>query len=110
MNKKLCQDFKKSFTIRYNSFTKCKKYCTIKAMGKCKRRTLHKTNTSYFMTRETAVNNIFKMITDTSKKSKKSFDFRNALNTISLFGISAEELSEAGVPYENLKALGSSLN
>jgi len=79
-------------------------------MGKCKRRTLHKTNTSYFMTRETAVNNIFKMVTDTRKKSKKSFEFKNAFNLISLFGISAEELSEAGVPYENLRALSSSLN
>ena len=80
-------------------------------MGKCKRRTLNnKTNVSYFMTRETAVNNIFRMITEDSKKrynSKKKFDLRQALSTISLFGISAEELSEAGVPYENLKALGS---
>ncbi len=76
-------------------------------MGKCKRRTLYKSNTSYFMTRETAVNNIFKMITE---KSKKRYDKKNVLNTISLFGISAEELSEAGVPYENLKALGSAIN
>ena len=76
-------------------------------MGKCKRRTLYKSNTSYFMTRETAVNNIFKMIT---KKTKKRYDKKNVLNTISLFGISAEELSEAGVPYENLKALGSAIS
>ena len=76
-------------------------------MGKCKRRTLYKSNTSYFMTRETAVNNIFKMITE---KSKKRYDKKNVLNTISRFGISAEELSEAGVPYENLKALGSAIN
>ena len=84
-----------------------------KAMGKCKRRSLYKSNTSYFMTRETAVNNIFRMITDDSKKrynSKKRFDFQQALSTISLFGISAEELSEAGVPYENLRALGSLIN
>ncbi len=91
-------------------------------MGKCKRRSLYKSNTTYFMTRETAVNNIFKMMeeTNTSKKSKrkskkrdfttKEFNFKNALSTISLFGISAEELSEAGVAYENLKALGSVLN
>ena len=59
------------------------------------------------MTRETAVNNIFKMITE---KSKKRYDKKNVLNTISLFGISAEELSEAGVPYENLKALGSAIS
>ena len=94
-------------------FTTKKKYCTIKAMGKCKKRTLHRANTSYFMTREEAVNNIFRIITEDSKKrynSKKRFDFKQALSTISLFGISAEELSEAGVPYENLKALGSAIN
>lgn len=79
-------------------------------MGKCKRRTMRKADTSYFMTRETAVSNIFNIITDKKKKAKKGFDFKNAINMISLFGISAEELSEAGVPYENLKALGSSLN
>lgn len=85
----------------------------MKAMGKCKRRSLYKSNTSYFMTRETAVNNIFKIITEDSKKrynTKKSFEFNQALATISLFGISAEELSEAGVPYENLKALSTILN
>ena len=61
------------------------------------------------MTREKAVNNIFRLITEKSEKSKKKndFSFQKALSTISLFGISAEELSEAGVPYENLKALGS---
>lgn len=79
-------------------------------MGKCKKRTLYKTNSSYFMTRETAVNNIFNIITNNRKKSKNNFDFKNAINMISLFGISAEELSERGVPYENLKALESSLN
>lgn len=79
-------------------------------MGKCKKRTLHKTNSSYFMTRETAVNNVFNMIKDSKKKSKNNFDFKNAIDMISLFGISAEELSEAGVPYENLKALGSDIN
>ncbi len=79
-------------------------------MGKCKKRTLRKAETSYFMTRETAVSNIFSIITDKKRKTKKGFEFKNALNMISLFGISAEELSEAGVPYENLKALGSTLS
>lgn len=82
-------------------------------MGKSKRRVLHKTNSSYFMTRETAVSEIFKIINDKSAKrykSKKTDGFRRALSTISLFGISAEELSEAGVPYENLKAFGSVLS
>ena len=71
-------------------------------MGKCKRRTLYKSNTSYFMTRETAVNNVFRLFSDTSKKHH---NFKKAMDTISLFGLSAEELSEAGVSYENLKAM-----
>lgn len=86
-------------------------------MGKCKKRSLHKSNTAYSMTREVAVSNLFKMMEDTrttgkkrSKKSKKDFDFQNILSTISLFGISAEELSEAGVTYENLKAFSSVLS
>ena len=79
-------------------------------MGKCKKRSLYKTNSSYFMTRETAVNNIFNIIAKENKKSKRNIDFKNAIDMISLFGISAEELSEAGVAYENLKALGSTLN
>lgn len=64
------------------------------------------------MTRETAVNNVFRMITENSKNraKKERSVFQKALDTISLFGISAEELSEAGVPYENLRALGSALN
>jgi len=78
-----------------------------KAMGKCKRRTLHRANTSYFMTREEAVNNVFRMFSETTKKR---FNIKKAMDTISLFGLSAEELSEAGVPYENLKALGSAIN
>lgn len=76
-------------------------------MGKCKKRALYKSNSSYFMTREMAVNKIFNMISETSEKN---FDFQKAADTISLFGISAEELSEAGVPYEYLKAMGSSLS
>lgn len=76
-------------------------------MGKCKKRALYKSNSSYFMTREMAVNKIFNMM---SNASNKSFDFQKAIDTVSLFGISAEELSEAGVPYEYLKAMGSSLS
>ena len=80
-------------------------------MGKCKKRTLQRTNSksnsSFFMTREMAVNNIFNMVQNTLGKD---FDIKEATDTISLFGISAEELSEAGVPYEYLKAMGSCLN
>ena len=75
-------------------------------MGKCKKRTFYKSNSSYFMTRVTAVNEIFEMIKNNSKKATS----KKIIDTISLFGISAEELSEAGVPYENLKALDSFLN
>ncbi len=85
-------------------------------MGKCKRRTLYKTSNSFsdasFMTREKAVSDIFNIITQKSNKNTKKhkLDFIDALNKISLFGISAEELSEAGIPYENLVALGSVIN
>ena len=77
-------------------------------MGKCKKRTLNgrRSASPYFMTRETAVNNVFKMFNE----NKKKIDLKNAMNTISLFGISAEELSEAGLSYENLKALGSAIS
>ena len=79
----------------------------INVMGKCKKRTLHKSNSSYFMTREMAVNQILNMMKNTVSNN---FDLKEATDTISLFGISAEELSEAGVPYEYLKALGSSID
>ena len=77
-------------------------------MGKCKKRTLsgRRSASPYFMTRETAVNNVFRMFNE----NKKKVDLRNAMDTISLFGISAEELSEAGLSYENLKALGSAIS
>ncbi len=74
-------------------------------MGKCKKRTIHKTNNSYYITREEAISNIYKIL-----NTKTSPNYSTALDLISLFGISAEELSEAGLSYENLKALGSSIN
>ncbi len=81
-------------------------------MGKCKKRTLYKTNTfcnsTSFMTREEAVNDIFRLFNKTKQRSENS-NFKKAVDIISLFGISAEELSEAGVAYENLKALESVL-
>ena len=54
------------------------------------------------MTRESALNEVFSMI-----KKPKSESRVQALDLITLFGLSAEELSEAGVPYENIKALES---
>ena len=76
-------------------------------MGKCKKRTLYKNNSSYFMTREEAINNVFRTF---SASTGKKNSYKSALETISLFGLSAEELSEAGVSYENLKALGSAIS
>ena len=79
----------------------------IEAMGKCKKRTLYNGNSdsTKFMTREEAVSDIFKIL-----NKKQKINFKRAVDTISLFGITAEELSEAGVSYENLKALGSVLD
>ncbi|MBQ8475670.1 hypothetical protein IJ531_01255 [bacterium] len=73
-------------------------------MGKCKKRTLFSQNNdkTMYMTREEAVSSVFKIF-----NKKQKINFKKAINTISLFGISAEELSEAGVSYENLQALGS---
>ena len=68
-------------------------------MGKSKKRILHKTNSSIFMTREGAVNKVLSIIS-----SKKNDRFQ-AHDIITLFGLQAEELSEAGVDYENLKSL-----
>ncbi len=70
-------------------------------MGKAKKRILHKTNTSLYMTRETAVNKVFKMLLNHKNNERMEAD-----NLISLFGLTAEELSEAGVPYEDLVSLG----
>ena len=71
-------------------------------MGKAKKRILHKTNSSLYMTREGALSEVFSMIKKPQKQARVQ-----ALDLITLFGLSAEELSEAGVPYENLKALES---
>ena len=54
------------------------------------------------MTRECALNVVFSMIKKPKRESRVQ-----ALDLITLFGLSAEELSEAGVPYENIKALES---
>lgn len=68
-------------------------------MGKAKKRLLHKTNSSLYMTRESAVNEVFNLLCEKTLPKVKAQDL------ITLFGLSAEELSEAGVSYENLKAL-----
>ena len=71
-------------------------------MGKAKKRILHKTNSDLYMTRESAVSKVSEIITKSITKDSKTVSM-----LITLFGLSAEELSEAGVPYENLIALSS---
>lgn len=69
-------------------------------MGKSKRRILHKTNSSMYMTRENAVSKVFSILSN-----RKTNERIEAHKIITLFGLEAEELSEAGVDYENLKSL-----
>lgn len=71
-------------------------------MGKAKKRILHKTNSSLYMTRESAVSKVSDIIKRSIIKEQNTVS-----SLITLFGLSAEELSEAGVPYENLVALSS---
>ncbi len=73
-------------------------------MGKCIKRTLYnsKNNSTKFMTREDAVSSVFKIF-----NQKQKINIKQAVKTISLFGITAEELSEAGMSYEHLCSLGS---
>ncbi|HIS53881.1 TPA: hypothetical protein IAA82_02885 [Candidatus Galligastranaerophilus gallistercoris] len=54
------------------------------------------------MTRESAVSKVSDIIKRSIIKESNTVS-----NLITLFGLSAEELSEAGVPYENLMALRS---
>ncbi len=84
-------------------------------MGKCKKRTLNNKNidyTQYCTTREEAVNNITELICKTKmpngkKAQKNQENYKEALILITRFGIKAEELSEAGIGYEDLLGLGS---
>ena len=71
-------------------------------MGKAKKRILHKTNSNLYMTRDSAVSKVSDIIKRSIIKESNTVS-----NLITLFGLSAEELSEAGVPYENLMALRS---
>ena len=67
-------------------------------MGKSKRRSLK--NGIYdrmpYMTRESALDDVIKNIEDKSK----------VLDTITLFGFTAEEMLEAGAAYEDVMAFG----
>ena len=67
-------------------------------MGKSKRRSLNQgiNNKFQYMTRESALDNVVKNL-------DKSVD---VIDTITLFGFTAEEMLEAGAEYEDVMALG----
>lgn len=64
-------------------------------MGKCKRRTFTKSVINTNLKRE----EVIKQITDEIRKKKFDDETKKIL---SLFGITAEELTEAGVTYEEI--------
>ena len=67
-------------------------------MGKSKRRSLNQgiNNKFQYMTRESALDSVI-----------KNMDNKNEIiDTITLFGFSAEEMLEAGAEYEDVMALG----
>ena len=67
-------------------------------MGKSKARSLQKNINDKFkyMTRSSALNHVIKHIDDKNE----------IIDTITLFGFSAEEILEAGAEYEDVMALG----
>ena len=75
-------------------------------MGKCKKRMLSRAKNDKFqmqLTRQDAV----KIVMEEIEKNPAS---ANAKKLISLFGISAEELSESGMTYEVLRSLDGVFN
>lgn len=67
-------------------------------MGKAKRRSLNQgiNNKFQYMTRESALDSVV-----------KNMDRKNeVIDTITLFGFTAEEMLEAGAEYEDVMALG----
>ncbi len=67
-------------------------------MGKSKRRSLNQgiNNKFQYMTRESALDSVI-----------KNMDHKNeVIDTITLFGFTAEEMLEAGAEYEDVMALG----
>ncbi len=71
-------------------------------MGKSKKRILHKTNSSLYMTRDKALAEVTDAFSQVICDNRRKHE---AQNLITLFGLSAEELSEAGVGYEHLKSM-----
>lgn len=71
-------------------------------MGKSKRRSLNQgiNNKFQYMTRESALDSVI-----------KNMDHKNeVIDTITLFGFTAEEMLEAGAEYEDVMALGGFIN
>lgn len=71
-------------------------------MGKSKRRSLNQgiNNKFQYMTRESALDSVV-----------KNMDNKNeVIDTITLFGFTAEEMLEAGAEYEDVMALGGLVN
>ena len=71
-------------------------------MGKAKRRSLNQgiNNKFQYMTRESALDSVI-----------KNMDNKNeVIDTITLFGFTAEEMLEAGAEYEDVMALGGLVN
>ncbi len=71
-------------------------------MGKSKRRSLNQGihNKFQYMTRESALDSVI-----------KNMDNKNeVIDTITLFGFTAEEMLEAGAEYEDVMALGGLIN
>ena len=71
-------------------------------MGKAKRRSLSQgiNNKFQYMTRESALDSVI-----------KNMDNKNeVIDTITLFGFTAEEMLEAGADYEDIMALGGLVN
>lgn len=71
-------------------------------MGKSKRRSLNQgiNNKFQYMTRESALDSVVKNL------DKKN----DVIDTITLFGFTAEEILEAGAEYEDVVALGGLIN
>lgn len=71
-------------------------------MGKSKRRSLNQgiNNKFQYMTRESALDNVVKNLDKNS----------DVIDTITLFGFTAEEMLEAGAELEDVMALGNIIN
>ena len=71
-------------------------------MGKAKRRSLNQgiNNKFQYMTRESALDSIVKNMNNKNE----------VIDTITLFGFTAEEMLEAGAEYEDVMALGGLIN